>query len=377
MVLLLLYMRIGFDAKRAFLNRTGLGNYSRWLITALIKYEPANEYLLYTPKVRPGIYTPLQESQTKTPGLKFFTSWWRTNGIVRDLKRDGVQLYHGLSHELPLDINKAGIQSVVTVHDLIFMRFPQYFSWANRVIYKAKLKHACRVANKFIAISQKTKDDLVELLRVDAKKIEVIYQSCDASFKTEQSTEQKQAVKQKYNLPDQYLLNVGTIEPRKNLLLLVKALGQVADIKLVVVGKPTAYLDEVKAYISQHQLTERIIFLHEVKFNELPAIYQQASCFIYPSRYEGFGIPILEALCSGIPAIGATGSCLEEAGGPDSLYTNPDNEFQLAGLIMQVLGDESLRQNMISKGLAYSRNFADDKLAAQHAELYKNVLNHA
>ncbi|WCT13856.1 glycosyltransferase family 4 protein [Mucilaginibacter jinjuensis] len=370
-------MKIGFDAKRAFLNRTGLGNYSRWLINALVKYYPENEYLLYTPKVKPGIYTPPQSTQTKSPKLKFFTSRWRTSGILYDLRRDGIELYHGLSHELPIGIERWGIRSVVTVHDLIFMRFPQYFSWINRYIYKAKLVVACRAADKIIAISQKTKDDLVELLNVDPSKIVIIYQSCDASFKTEQTAEQKQTVKAKYNLPDKYLLNVGTIEPRKNLLLLVKALGQVANIKLVVVGKPTAYLDEVKAYINQHELTDRVIFLHGVKFDELPAIYQQAGCFIYPSRYEGFGIPILEALCSGAAAIGATGSCLEEAGGPDSLYTDPDNEFQLAGLIMQVLSDENLRQNMITKGLAYSRNFADDKLAAQHAELYKNVLNHA
>jgi glycosyltransferase involved in cell wall biosynthesis len=377
MVLLLPYMRIGFDAKRAFLNRTGLGNYSRWLINALVKHHPENEYLLYTPKVKPGVYTPNQHTQTKTPKLKFLTSRWRSNGILHDLKRDGVQLYHGLSHELPFGIDQFGIRSIVTVHDLIFMHFPQYFDWIDRYIYKAKLIYACRVANRIIAISQKTKDDLIELLKINPEKIEVIYQSCDASFKTEQPAGQKQAVKQKYNLPDQYLLSVGTIEPRKNLLLLVKALGQVADIKLVIVGKPTAYLAEVKTYIDQHELTDRVIFLHEVKFDELPAVYQQASCFIYPSRYEGFGIPILEALCAGIPSIGATGSCLEEAGGPDSLYTDPDNEFQLAGLIMQVLGDESLCQNMITKGLAYSRNFADDKLAAQHAELYKNVLNHA
>lgn len=370
-------MRLGFDAKRAFLNRTGLGNYSRWIINALVKYHPENEYLLYTPKVKPGIYTPDQSTHTKIPKVKFLTSRWRISGIVNDLKRDGVELYHGLSHELPFGIDRAGIRSVVTVHDLIFMRFPQYFSWINRYIYKTKLIYACRAANKIIAISQKTKSDLVKLLNIDPQKIEVIYQSCDATFRTDQSATQKQAVKQKYHLPDQYLLSVGTIEPRKNLLLLVKALGQVGDIKLVVIGKPTSYLDEVKAYISQHELTDRVIFLHDVRFDELPPIYQQSACFIYPSRYEGFGIPILEALCSGTPAIGATGSCLEEAGGPDSLYTDPDNEFQLAGLIMQVLGDESLRQNMISKGLAYSRNFADDKLAAQHAELYKTVLNHA
>lgn len=370
-------MKIGFDAKRAFLNRTGLGNYSRWLIGALVKYQPENQYLLYTPKVKPGIYTPPAITQTKSPKLKFFTSRWRSSGIINDLKRDGIELYHGLSHELPFGVERTGIRSVVTVHDLIFMRFPQYFGRVNRWIYKNKLIYACRAANKVIAISQKTKDDLIELLGTSPDKIEVIYQSCDDSFRKPQSAGQKLEVKTKYNLPDQYLLSVGTIEPRKNLLLAVKAFAQTEDIKLVVVGKPTAYLEEVKNYINQNELADRVIFLHQVQFHELPAIYQQAACFIYPSRYEGFGIPILEALSSRIPVIGATGSCLEEAGGPDSLYTDPDNEFQLAGHIHRVLTDESLRQNMIAQGLQYSLNFADDKLAAQHAELYKNVLNHA
>src|SRR5581483_8496685 len=173
-------MRIGYDAKRAFLNRTGLGNYSRWLIQSLALYHPQNHYYLYTPKLKPGNNIDFPSVvRTILPKSKLFTSWWRSSGIVQDLLRDKIDLYHGLSHELPAGIGKTGIKSVVTVHDLIFMRFPQYFSWINRVIYGAKLKYACQAADKIIAISDRTKQDIIELIGISPDKIEVVYQGCD------------------------------------------------------------------------------------------------------------------------------------------------------------------------------------------------------
>lgn len=375
-------MKIGYDAKRAFYNNTGLGNYSRWLIKGIASINPANIIYLYTPKAkanpRLNFIGDFPNIHTVTPQSKWFTSWWRSRGIVKDLQRDGVELYHGLSHELPSGIEKTGIKSVVTVHDLIFMRYPKQFGLINYRIYLAKVKHACKVSDKIIAISQKTKDDLIDLLGIDPKKIEVIYQGSDPAFAIEQSAEQKSTVKEKYNLPDAFILSVGTIEERKNLLLTVKALRNVTNgIPLVVVGKETKYTDEVKAHLTANNLTNRVIFLKDVTFVELPAIYQLASVFVYTSRYEGFGIPILEALNSGTPVIAATGSCLEEAGGPDSLYVDPDNDADLAIKINSLLGDEALRQTMINKGRAYAANFTDDKLSLQLMRLYRNILNHA
>lgn len=375
-------MKIGYDAKRAFYNNTGLGNYSRWLIKGIASLNSSNTLYLYTPKAkanpRLNFIGDYPNIHTVTPKSKWFTSWWRSKGIVKDLKRDGIKLYHGLSHELPSGIEQSGIRSVVTVHDLIFMRYPKQFGAINYRIYLAKVKYACRVADQIIAISQKTKGDLIELLGIDPKKIEVIYQGCDPSFAIEQTHAQKSAVKEKYNLPNRFILSVGTIEERKNLLLTVKALKNVNDnISLVVIGKETKYTEQVKAYVTANNLNQQVIFLKDVTFTELPAIYQLASVFVYPSRYEGFGIPVLEALNSDIPIIAATGSCLEEAGGPDSLYVNPDDAAGLAEKLNQVLGDDDLRQNMITKGRAYAANFTDDKLSLQLMRLYQNILNHA
>jgi len=373
-------MRIGYEAKRAFLNTTGLGNYSRGIIGMMASDYPENEYYLYTPKVKPNkafeFLSALKRVRTITPNSGLFTSWWRTKGVTADLKRDGIELYHGLSHELPIGIGKSCIKSVVTIHDLIFMRFPQYFGLVSRKIYAAKIKYACKHADRIIAVSEKTKADLVQLLNVHPEMIEVLYQGCDESFRVKQNEATLAEVKAKYQLPDKYILNVGTIEPRKNLLLLTKALLYLPkDTQLVVVGKQGKYFELVNKYVTEHKLTEQVMFLDNVAFADLPAIYQGAQLFVYPSRYEGFGIPILEALVSGVPAIGAKGSCLEEAGGPDSLYSDPDDETDLTEKIRLVLDSEELRQKMISKGLEYSRRFEEKKLATQLMNLYNQVLH--
>jgi glycosyltransferase involved in cell wall biosynthesis len=372
-------MKIGYDAKRAFLNNTGLGNYSRWLIGNMTKHYPENEYYLYTPKVksnRLGFLKDLSNIKTVTPKGNLFTSWWRTRGVVADLQRDSINIYHGLSHELPVGIRKTGIKTVVTVHDLIFMHYPDQFGWVSRHIYAIKVKYACKVADKIIAISQRTKEDLVKYLNISQDKIEVIYQGIDPAFSIKRSIEQKENVKAKYGLPDEFLLSVGTIEKRKNLLLTVKALVLLNnDTPLVVVGRPTKYLEQVKQLINEKQLGNRIIFLHNVEFNDLPSIYQMGSVFIYPSIYEGFGIPVLEALNSGVPVIAAMGSSLEEAGGPGSFYVDPKNEHELAEKIKSILTNETLKEEMVMQGLEYAHQFADDKLAQQLMRIYKTIEN--
>jgi glycosyltransferase involved in cell wall biosynthesis len=374
-------MKIGYDAKRAFLNNTGLGNYSRWLIRSMAHFYPDEQYFLYTPKLKPGSRTDLPQEADNiriiTPKSKLFKSWWRSRGVVKNLKRDSIDIYHGLSAELPSRINKKRIRSVVTVHDLIFMRFPQYYSKINRNIYTAKLRYACKVADGIVAISERTKADMVELLDIPAHKISVIYQGCDPSFKTVCTPEQKQAVRKKYSLPSDYILNVGTVEERKNLWVLIRALSFLSDVKLVVTGKQTEYVDEIKKHLSKHQLNNQVIFLNSAEFDDLPAIYQCAKLFVYPSRYEGFGIPLLEALVSGVPVIAASGSCLEEAGGPDSLYFAPDDHIALSEKIHEVLTDEELRKKMIANGHEYSLNFEDEKLAAQMMQLYRQLQDHA
>ena len=391
-------MNIGFDGKRAANNLTGLGNYSRSLIAHMATYFPQNQYLVYTSKVKahkqiesffslPGIF--LKRAETTVLGIKA-ASLWRSYGIVKQLKRDGIDLYHGLSQELPFGIptqpakstmspHPAGIKYLVTIHDLIYLRFPSYYPYFDRLIYAFKARHACKHADGIIAISENTKRDLVELLHVAPERIKVIYQSCDDAFKQALPLAFKEEVKAKYNLPDKYLLNVGTIEPRKNLKLIVQALALLPEnTALVVIGRPhPAYAATVKQEIERLNLTSRVLFLKDVSFLDLPAIYQLAHVFVYPSFYEGFGIPILEGLYSGVPVVAATGSCLEEAGGPDSLYVDPHDHEQLAASLQLVIADENRRLLMIEKGLEFAQQFDQARISIELESYYQKIVGGA
>ena len=375
-------MKIAFDAKRAAQNRTGLGNYSRFVIGGLSRYSPANDYLLYTPSAKKarlfGDLTKRENCQVRYPSdiWKRLPSLWRVTGICRQLKVDRPALFHGLSNELPWGIERLdGIKNIVTIHDLIFLRYPEFYRRIDRNIYEYKFRRACEVADCIVAVSECTKRDIVGYFGIPEEKIKVIYQGCDESFLREVSDSLKKEAREEYALPENYLLYVGSIESRKNLLLILKALTR-TDCKLpvVAVGKYTPYAGEVREYARTHGLSDRLIMLHGVSFRHLPAIYRMASLFIYPSFFEGFGIPILEALNSGVPVIGATGSCLEEAGGPDSIYVHPQDDGALAEAIDRVTGDAGLRREMIAKGAEYARRFRQEVLSEQMMELYRSLL---
>ncbi len=373
-------MIIGFDAKRAFANYTGLGNYSRYIIDNLSMNFPEHKYRLYAPKetANPGMVA-LRERENisfvSPKGLYArFSSLWRTKGILADLSRDGVQLYHGLSNELPVGLQKKGIRSIVTIHDLIFLRYPQFYKAPDRAIYTRKFRYACREANHIVAVSECTKRDIVSYFGIDPGKISVIYQGCDISFAQKVPYEERQQVCRKYQLPDTFILNVGTIEARKNLLLAVKALTHVDEsVHLVAIGRQTPYAEEVKSYIATHGLGHRVHLLSGIPLTDLPALYQSAAVFVYPSFFEGFGIPIIEALHSDIPVVAATGSCLEEAGGAHSIYVDPTNDEQLAESIYNILSDIQLQAKMIAGGRKHVARFDDKLLAGQMMDLYRKI----
>jgi glycosyltransferase involved in cell wall biosynthesis len=375
-------MIIGYDAKRAFANNTGLGNYSRYIIDNALRYAPAHDYRLYAPRMtRRADVAAWDDRANVRFGFptsvidRALPSLWRTTGIVRDLRRDGVRLFHGLSNEIPVGLRAAGIRSIVTIHDVIFLRFPQYYKPIDRAIYRRKMQYACREADHIVAVSQCTARDVAAYFGVPSEKISVVYQGCNAAFRTPCLPEQIAAARAKYGLHAPYVLNVGTIEPRKNLLLAVEALAMCenTEVELVAVGRATPYADEVRACAERLGIARRVHLLTSVSSDDLRPLYQGASVFVYPSRYEGFGIPILEALSSGVPVVAATGSCLEEAGGANSIYIDPDNAGMLANVIRIILSDTLLRNAMIAEGKVHAAAFDDRALTAQMDNLYARI----
>ena len=370
-------MIIGYDAKRIVSNGTGLGSYGRTLINSIAALGSGDELLLYAPDC--GRDT-LREQVRACDGVRFIysgkhgglaKSLWRSRGIVEDLLRDGVTVYHGLSGELPIGLRKAGIPGIVTIHDLIFMRHPEYYHAIDAWIYKRKFCQTLREASRIIAISERTRKDIIALGGYPRDRIDLVYQSCDTRYRRRCSADELRKAREAYDLPQRYLLNVGTVEERKNVLLAVRALEQLPDsLSLVIVGRPTKYADRVRQYVYRHHLSSRVRFLEGVPNADLPAIYQQAEAFVYPSRYEGFGIPIIEAVQSGLPVVAATGSCLEEAGGPDNIYVHPDDvEALCEGIVKAIAQCECI----VPRAQEYIRRFENSNVARQVIDCYRRL----
>lgn len=382
---------IGYDAKRIVSNATGLGSYSRTLLESLANYD--KQFLLYAPnKGRKELYSSLLEKENlffkfshKSNGdlvsNKILQWLWREEGVVDDLLKDKVEVFHGLTGQLPKGIKQSGIKSIVTIHDLIFFPHPEWYSRIDVFLYKNKFFRTIKEADRIIAISECTKRDIIRYGNVDERKIEVIYQSYNPIFSQEISQEEKQKVKQKYSLPEKFILNVGTIERRKNALLAVKALKEIilnnpkTEEHLVIVGRKTSYAKEVEHYVEQNDLTDRVHIINGVLFDELKVLYSLADLFVYPSIYEGFGIPIIEAIANRLPVVACKGSCLEEAGGEHSLYVEPTDVKAMAEAMQTLLCNEKKRTLVIEKGLQHIQKFANNDVAQKHIQLYNQLIN--
>ena len=376
-------MNIGFDAKRAFKNFTGLGNYSRFVVKSLSEHYPQNEYFLYSPV---GIIKNEEVNQSCandnqriiTPegvwNLPVMSGLWRSVFSGQKHLDNQLDVFHGLSSEIPVQKDKQ-TKYVVTIHDLIFLRFPNLYSPLDVQIYKYKAKYACEKADKVIAVSQQTANDIVRFLRIPEKKIEVVYQGCHQNFKNEITQEEIDKVSKKYQLPSAYMLTVGTIEKRKNVGLILEFLKNNPDydLPLVVVGKPTPYLKELLAYTAASGLENRVIFLHQVTFKDLPVVYAGAFVFVYPSIFEGFGIPIIEAQEIGVPVITSMGTCFEEVGGRSVLYNDPHDIDHLKSNL-HALECKDFRNNLIRAGRENVKRFQPETISKQLIDVYTGMI---
>lgn len=366
---------IGYDAKRIVRNGTGLGSYGRTLVNDLAPLMPDTTLRLYAPDAgRDDLRCQVQPRENvrfcypRHLRFRLQRDWWRMKGVVKDLRRDGVELYHGLSGELPEGLSAAGIPGVVTVHDLIFLRHPEFYPALDAFFYKLKFRKMLREATRIIAISACTKRDILYYGDFPEDRIDLVYQSCSTRFSQPVSPSLLVEARRKYRLPQRYVLNVGTVEVRKNILLGIRAMAKLpADLHLVIVGRQTKYQKQLDAEIRKLGLGNRIHFLQGVPNTLLPAVYRQAEAFIYPSRYEGFGVPVIEAIQSGLPVVAATGSCLEEAGGPDSLYVDPDDADGAAAAVLSAMEN---RTGMVERSRHYVRQFENQDVASQVLDVY-------
>ena len=342
-------MRIGFDAKRYFHNHTGLGNYSRTLVTDLKRQFPDVDAVLYDEK-----------------------SFTRTFRLGRKAAADGCQLFHGLSNELPYDLPRVGaVRSVVTIHDTAWRTFPDMYHPIDRCIYDVKYGHAARHADCVVAISESTRRDVMRFYDVPDERVRVIYQPVQRMFY--QPLEGP--------LPEEapYLLSVGSINSRKNLFSTLKAYARLSAEnrpRLLVVGQGSDYERLCRRFVAEHGLERDVVFLGSISSTErLHALYCGAMAMLYPSFYEGFGLPVVEALLSGCPVLTSDVSSLPEAAGPGALYCPPADVEVMAAQMQRLVDDEALRRRLAREGGDYCRTrFAPELLTRQMYELYTSLI---
>lgn len=374
-------LRIGFDAKRLFNNFTGLGNYSRNLLYHLCACFPEYSYYLYTPHIVSNALTePFLDKDIfrVRRSAALVKPYWRSYSIVRDMKKDGVDLFHGLSHEIPFGIGKSGIRTVVTIHDLIFKVYPDTYPFHDRTIYDLKFRYSCRNADAVIAISESTRNDIIQYYGIPSEKIHVIPPAFDDDYLLPIDPAFTGHVRKKHNLPSEYMLYVGSITERKNLMTIIQAYSLLEEkdrTPLVIVGEGHKYKKKVLDAIHKYKLESRCIFIGNIHHTEeLRAIYSNAMLFLFPSLYEGFGLPVMEALLCRTPVITSSTSSLPEAGGTDTCYVKPTDPSELAFSIRSILADRMKASLMAEKGWEYAQQFNGKRIAGMVAELYEKII---
>lgn len=376
--------RIGIDYTSAVHQTAGIGRYTREMVKALAHYSAGQmsppQYRLFVAEAG-GCIPPAD--------LGPHFSWHPTRITERWLGRLWYRLHLPLPIERwtgPIDLfhapdfvlrpTRPGVRTLLTVHDLSFVREPDSVMPGMSHHLNRWVRHSVAQADHVIAVSKATAQDLIELYRTPPEKISVLYHGVTPEFRPNDDPAQLAAIRDKYHLGRQpFILSVGTIQPRKNYQRLIQAFAQMkAEANLVIVGGPGWHADDIYNEVTQQRLADRVHFLGFVPDADLPLLYSAAALFVYPSLYEGFGLPALEAMACGTPVIAANRSALPEVVGSAGRLVDPFEVEALAAAIDQILHDSRLRQSMSQAGLAQAAPFSWVKMAGELVQLYQKLL---
>ena len=363
-------MVIGFDGSRAFSkNRTGTENYSFALLKALAKIDKKNKYLVYVRSRLPRFARNDEYGWPRNFEFKEI-SWprlWTQGGLAISTFIDPIDVLFVPAHTLPL-IRRPGLKTVITIHDLGAEYLPKMHQIKQRLYLAFMQKFQLKSATKIIAVSKATKEDLVKKIGIDSKRVEVVYEGYnDKLFKNDTKV---------YSLGGYYLF-VGTIQPRKNLERVIKAYAKVvardfATPDLVIAGSKGWLSDEIYKLPKELGIGTKVKFLGYVPDEKLPALYKGAIALIFPSLFEGFGLPILEAQAVGCPVITSNISSMPEVGGKGAVYVNPYSEEDIMEGMVRIKNKE-LRIKLVKAGLENIKKFSWEKCARETLEILEQV----
>ena len=373
-------LKVFLDAGPAVHQSAGLARYTESLASALWQHcrDTVDLSLFYNR--HSGHQLPASLSTIPARAFPLGQYPWRLGVLACQLLRAPVVdrrlgaagIYHATEHLLPWTARP----SVMTVHDLIFERYPQHHTLANRSFLRVAMPLFVRRAGAIIAVSRHTKQDLLELYGTPAHKVFVVEEGIEGRFRPALEEEVRQ-VQERHGIRRPYLLMVGTLEPRKNHKLAFEALARLKTEGfphcLVVAGGGGWLFDDVQRKVEQLQLSEDVLFAGRVPDEDLPALYSGADCFLMPSLYEGFGIPVLEAMACGTPVVCSRASSLPEVAGPAAIYIDQMTGEGLVKAVRRVLSDPQTAEQMRTQGLHRAASFCWRKAAMQTAEVYNAV----
>ncbi len=361
-------MQIGIDISKAIGPKDGIGNYIYHLVKSLMEIDTENQYHLY-PLFYPVTHTDFN-GVFEGHGSNFVFH------PERAPKTGEVDLFHSTTYSVPLRYSG---NLVFTLHDLTFITHPEYHTLSNRIhCMKGTIEAAC-FANKIIAVSNCTKCDIIEYLSIPEEKIQVIYHAVDHKFKPERNTQNLKYLSTKFEIHESYVFCVATIEPRKNMKRLIQAYTTLPetlkDKYLLVIAGGTGWLNSnIYSFVKEQRLEQRVKFLGYVDDSDLPILYSCCDVFVYPSLYEGFGLPVIEAMACGVPVITSQVSSLSEVAGDSAVYVDPYNVRSICDAMMEVLTKQDKNLELRKKGMKQSKGFSWAKTARETLSLYETVV---
>ncbi|MCL5291368.1 MAG: glycosyltransferase family 4 protein [Actinobacteria bacterium] len=378
-------MKIGIDVSSAVNQTAGTGRYTTGLVKSLLKAEAYNEYVLYSFYGDASVLTSrlgvksleLRAYNFNGRALRAYALALKMLGRTPDHLLEKADVFHVPDFAFPAP---KGMPSVLTIHDLIFMRYPEHFTWINRTYMQKMAAFSTANADVVIADSENTRLDAAELLSIPDDKLIVVHPGVSTEF-SPASEDRVEETLSRLGIRRPYILYTGTLEPRKNLPLLIEAYNlcckrdRSLDYRLIVAGKKGWLYDEVFKRVNELKLADKVTFIGYVADQDLPALYSGAEVFVYPSVYEGFGFPVIEAMACGTPVICSNTSSLPEVAGDGALLFDPSDKEQLADLIMAPVNDNELRRNLVKKGFKNAERFSWAKTAAETLQVYERAVS--
>jgi glycosyltransferase involved in cell wall biosynthesis len=371
-------MRIGLDYTSALRQGAGIGRYTRGIVGALAELDHTNRYTLVVPR-DVALPPPLADNMTvrRLPLAEWplTVAWHRLRlPLYVNLFTGALDIFHSPDFVLP-PVQRA--RTIVTVHDLSFLRYPEYAARGLVAYLSAVVPRSLRRADLILADSEWTRQDVVNLLGIAAEKITVVPAGVGPEYRVISDLPLLEAVRQRYRLPARFVLHVGTLEPRKNLVRLIEAFRALADVepetRLVLVGGKGWLYEDIFAGVERLGLGDRVVFPGYVAEADLPAVYNLAAVLAYPSLYEGFGIPPLEAMACGVPVVCSSSSSLPEVVGDAAMMVQPTETDALAGALQRALMDDTLRAQLRQRGLARARHFTWQAAARKLLAAYNRL----